>query len=82
MKKLFLILVAGIILGGCTLASWREEAASDEQSQAAPSATTTGQADTDLAKTPSLTSDNQVGDLETDINNTEVLNEDFADLDL
>jgi len=80
MKKLWLVAFTGLVLGGCTLPSWRQDAATDVQLQPTVNIEEKGQ-DPALVETPAISSDNEVDDLEKDIDNTEILDEDFADLE-
>ena len=79
MKNLLVIALASMLMGGCTLANWQQEAATDQQVQQ----TVKVEQDSDpaLDQTPALSEDNQVEDLEKDINDTQILEEDFSDLE-
>lgn len=71
MLKIIIILIATLVLGGCTLLPKQENAAKD---QALPSPTTTS------SPTPSLSTETTESSLETDLNATVIEDEDFSDL--
>jgi len=86
-KKLALIALSAVLLGGCTLSTAlkTDNAATDAQPTPTPAttmATPTPMAsqDTSLEAMPSTSTSTDVDSLESDINNTKVLDEDFSDL--
>lgn len=70
MIKLLIILIATLILGGCTLTTSQGDAAKDQ----APNNTVV------MSPEPSLSTDNSESALETDLNATIIEDEDFSDL--
>lgn len=78
--KIFTILLASLILGGCTMGNWSSnQAATDNQ-------TISETPISSVAPTPSgesskpLSQDTEVDSLQTDIESTVILEEDFSDL--
>ena len=86
MKKLLVVALAGLLLGGCTLAKSQQEAAKDEK----PAVVTNTETKTELSQTedpklqavPSVDNDNSLEGIEEDMTNTEFFDEDFGDLEL
>lgn len=86
-KKLAILSLSTVILGGCSLQTMvkTNDAAKDSQSPAPamtkPEATVTTSPDAALLQAnPSTSPANDDKSLETDINNTNVVKEDFSDL--
>ena len=79
LKKLAILTCSTILLGGCSLQNIMNlgNAAKDTQS---PEATVTTSPDAQLQAMPSTAPSNDDKSLETDINNTTILDEDFSDL--
>jgi hypothetical protein len=83
-KKLAILALSSLVLGGCTLTNIfsPNQAAQDAQSE--PVATSTpapvASPDTTLDAIPSTSTSSDETSLETDINNTKILDEDFSDL--
>ncbi len=80
-KKLALILLSAVLLGGCTLGSLlkTDDAAKDTKPNTLmPSPVSSSDPGLDAVPTPG--SNNDISTLETDIKNTIILDEDFTDL--
>lgn len=86
MNKLFIVALSSLILGGCTLADQltaNHEAAMDQNSPAptpAVSVVASPSPDPELMAEPSPGSGTDTTSIETDLNNTKILDEDFSDL--
>lgn len=84
-KKLLFVLLAALFLGGCNLdlRALMGEAATDVKSEPSPIATSTPApaADPDLEKIPPSGTGTDNAALESDINATVILDEDFSDLE-
>ena len=84
-KKIALILLTSVLLGGCTLTdSFKSgDAAKDSkpESQMVVASPAPTEADPELSAMPSTSTSNEVTSLEADINSTTILEEDFSDLD-
>lgn len=82
-KKLLIVGLSAILLGGCTLTDVfkNNQAAEDSKpiSSMTPSPSPSA-IDTELQAVPSTSTSSDVDSLETDINNTTILKEDFSDL--
>lgn len=83
MQKLWIVLAAGVFLGGCSVAdlSKQKEAASDEQAVVATPSSTPATIDSELSSVPSPETSNEVESLEKDIEGTQIFEEDFSDLE-
>lgn len=87
-KKIAILSLSAALLGGCTLADVLKpnNAATDVQSSPtavstpAPSPVVSAPPDPELQAMPSTTTGTDDKSLETDINNTKVLNEDFSNI--
>lgn len=83
-KKIAFITLASLALGGCSLASLTGNKAVSDQKDADMVATSTptpaASPDSELSAMPSPGTGNDDKTLETDINNTVILNEDFSDI--
>lgn len=82
-KKLLLVLLASVFLGGCSLnlrALMGEEAATDTQEEASPDAENVP-ADSALQAIPSPGTGTDTASLERDLDATVILDEDFSDLE-
>lgn len=82
-KKLTLISLSALLLGGCTLLDVFKpsDAAKDINKEVVASSTPTpAPPDPNLEAIPSPKAENDVTSLETDINSTVILDEDFSDL--
>lgn len=80
--KISLIVLASLILGGCNLATQLgNSAVSDQKPQAVITASPNPSVDADLVAIPPTGDDNDTTTLEDDINNTIILEEDYADLE-
>lgn len=82
-KKLAFVAISSLLLGGCTLTNYLRGggAAKDvqnNQAEIAPSPSITP--DKELEMIPGNSSNNDETSLETDIDNTVILEEDFSDL--
>ncbi len=83
LKKLAIISASALLLGGCTLGDVIKtgDAANDEQSMAVATSTPApAKPDQELEVIPSVSTSSDMSSLETDINNTKVLQEDFSDI--
>lgn len=84
-KKLALLGLSAVLLGGCTLGNALKtgDAAQDSLPEATATATAapTATPDREIESMPSTSPGNDEQSLETDINNTVILDEDFSDLD-
>lgn len=84
LKKIAFIGVSALLLGGCTLTDIfkTNNAAKDSKSLVVATSTPapTSSPDTNLDAIPSTSTSTDVSSLETDINNTKILDEDFSDL--
>ncbi|MFH1244153.1 MAG: hypothetical protein V1487_01055 [bacterium] len=81
-NKILLVGMAGVVLGGCNLVTLTgKEAATDEQPKIEVAASVAPQTDAELETIPSPATDNDVESLEKDINDTQILDEDFSDLE-
>lgn len=80
-KKLTIVTLAALLLGGCSL-DWQalmgNKAATDVQED---SNTMIKESDAELKAMPSPATSNDESSLETDINSTTILEEDFSDLE-
>lgn len=76
--KIAVVTLFALILGGCILTDYFKpnQSASDQQPQESVAVE-----DQSLEAMPSTSSDNDVNALETDINSTVILEEDFTDLE-
>lgn len=83
LKKLALITISSLLLGGCTLLdSLRQsDAAQDVKPAIVATPTPLPSSDSALQAMPSTAPGTDVTSLETDINSTVILDEDFSDLD-
>jgi len=85
LKKIAFIGISALLLGGCTLTDIfkTNNAAKDSKSLVVATATPvpTSSPDTNLDAIHSTSTNTDVSSLETDINNTKILDEDFSDLD-
>lgn len=83
-KKLTIVTLASLLLGGCTLTEVFKpsEAVKDSQPEVVATATPTPMAspDPNLDAIPKTSTSSDEKSLETDINNTVILDEDFSDL--
>ncbi|MEI8232129.1 MAG: hypothetical protein WCG44_00115 [bacterium] len=82
-KKIAIIAVSALLLGGCTLTDVfkTSDAAKDQKPVVATSTPApTTSADISLEAIPAPATATDVDSLEKDINNTKVLEEDFSDL--
>jgi PBP1b-binding outer membrane lipoprotein LpoB len=83
-KKIAIIGISALLLGGCTLTDIfkTNNAAKDSKSSSvAPgSPSPTSSPDASLEAMPSTSTSSDVSSLETDISNTIILDEDFSDL--
>ncbi len=82
-KKFAIISISALLLGGCTLTDVfkTDNAAKDVKSEVVATATPAPSSpDTNLQAMPSTSSQSDVTSLETDINATTILEEDFSDL--
>lgn len=84
-KKLAILGISAILLGGCTFTDVfkTDNAAQDEKPAVVATSTPapTPTPDTQLQAIPSPLSGTDDASLETDINNTVILDEDFSDLE-
>lgn len=83
LKKLAIISASALLLGGCTLGNVfkTENAAKDEKPMAVATSTPVPvKPDQELEVIPSVSTSNDVSSLESDIDNTKVLEEDFSDI--
>jgi hypothetical protein len=84
LKKLAIISVSALLLGGCTLGDVFKtgDAARDEKSMAVATSTPApAKPDQELEVIPSVSTSTDTSSLEADINNTKVLEEDFSDIE-
>lgn len=83
MIKLFLILVAALVLGGCTLGStmFKQSATDEASSTPVPTPVSSVVTDEELESIPSTKSDTDAASIEADLNATSILEEDFSDLE-
>jgi hypothetical protein len=81
-KKMLILGLSTVILGGCTMTNMfnSNNAAQDSKMEATESPAPSATPDADLEAMPSTSSSSDDKSLETDINNTTILNEDFSDL--
>ena len=84
-KKIGLIALAALALGGCSLTAFTgTNTAVSDQKQSEVMATSTpvptASPDTQLQAVPATSSNTDAASLETDINNTTILNEDYSDI--
>jgi hypothetical protein len=86
-RKLSLLLGASLLLGGCTLGSLTSkpgDAATDAIATTTPSpvavASASPVADPELDKMPATSQSTDIDSIESDLNNTNILNEDFSDI--
>lgn len=84
-KKIAFILLSSLLLGGCTLTdSFRTGGAAKDvkpEQKTVTASQTPSPADPELSSMPTTSSSSDVTSLETDINNTTILEEDFSDLE-
>ena len=88
LKKIAIITLSAFALGGCTVPSFftGSNAAIDTQQNAltspspVPAATITTSPDAELQAMPSTSTSNDPKSLEKDINNTQILPEDFSNI--
>ena len=82
-KKLAILGISAILLGGCTLtdAFKNGNAVQDEKPAVVATSTPVPTPDTQLQAIPSPAAGNDATSLETDINATTILDEDFSDLE-
>ncbi|MFH2085647.1 MAG: hypothetical protein ABII21_02605 [bacterium] len=83
-KKLALLSISALLLSGCTLGNSLKtsDAAQDSLPEAVmTSPTPTTVPDPELQEMPSTSTTTDETSLETDINNTKILDEDFSDLE-
>lgn len=85
LKKLAIITLASLALGGCNLKDYlrTNSAVMDEKKELTATSTpvpTQATPDKDLDSMKQTSSSTDVTSLETDVNNTVILNEDFADI--
>lgn len=82
-KKLAILGISAILLGGCTFTDVfkTDNAAQDEKPAVVATSTPAPTPDTQLQAIPSPLSGTDDSSLETDINNTVILDEDFSDLE-
>lgn len=81
-KKIALITLSSLLLGGCTLGNYLKpnEAATDAKNIPVATATPVPTSDQSLDSVPATSSETDDTSLETDLNNTAILDEDFSDL--
>jgi hypothetical protein len=80
-KKIVLISVASILLGGCGLIPLKNNAASDQKLEQVAPASPSPSSDPAIETMPSPGTQNDTTTLETDIESTTILEEDFSDLE-
>ncbi len=80
-KKLAIITLSSVLLGGCTLTDFLKpgDAAKDAKSESIMTPSPTP--DTVIESMSSTSTSDDTASLETDINSTTILDEDFSDLD-
>lgn len=83
MNKLILILSAALLLGGCTLGAKKMENTPNTQASPTPTSSPMSSSvpDQDLDEMPKTTTGSDTKSIETDLNATVILEEDFSDLD-
>lgn len=87
-RKLSMLLGASLLLGGCTLGSLTSkpgDAATDAIATTTPTpvaavASASPVADPELDKMPATSQSTDIDSIESDLNNTNILNEDFSDI--
>lgn len=80
-KKLTLISLSALLLGGCTLLDvFKPSDAAKDINKEVVASSTPAPPDPNLEAIPSPKAENDVTSLETDINSTVILDEDFSDL--
>lgn len=85
-KKILVLGISAILLGGCTLTDAFKTGTASVDSKPnlatspTPSSTPMASVDGELKAMPSTNSQTDDQSLEVDINNTKILNEDFSDL--
>lgn len=82
LKKVMIVTLASLVLGGCSLdlKTLMGEGAVSDQQEAVATATPGPTADPELQAQPSPGTGTDEKTLETDVNNTTILEEDFSDL--
>ena len=82
LKKIMIVTLASLTLGGCSLdlKTLMGEGAVSDQQEALATATPAPTADPELGAMASPGTGSDEASLETDINGTTILNEDFSDL--
>ena len=82
LKKLIIVSLSAVLLGGCTLLDSLKtgDAARDAKPQVVETSTPTPSIDPELQTIPSPASGTDTTSLETDINSTTILDENFSDL--
>lgn len=84
MNKLILVLVAALVLGGCTLgAGMTKQSAQDSSAPMSPSPTVQASMlpDAELEAMTKTSTETDVASIEKDLNETSILEEDFSDLE-
>ncbi len=82
LPKIIIVLAAALLLGGCGLIPLRQGgAASDQKPEQTMTASPAPSSDPAIETMPSPGSQNDATTLETDIESTTILEEDFSDLE-
>lgn len=83
-KKLAILGIAAVLLGGCTARDiFKTNNAAEDQKPgeiASPTPIATSSSDPGIQMMPSTSSSSEIDSLDTDINNTKILDEDLSDL--
>lgn len=80
MKKLALVLAAAVLLGGCTLGS-KFMGRNDDAQKPTPMPSSTVTTGTDIDSMPDISTSTDAKSIESDLNATIILDEDFSNLD-
>lgn len=81
MNKLILILAAALLLGGCTIGSNLMGNNATDSASYTPTPTSSAAPDPDLEAMPQTTSSSDESSIQTDLESTVILEEDFSDLE-
>lgn len=83
MNKLILVLAAALLLGGCTIGSKMMGQSATDMSSPTPTSSPVSSTlpDSELDSIPSTTTSSDTSSIESDLNATVILEEDFSDLE-